>query len=116
MGLTGDKLNLYSKIITVADIFDAMTANRIYKSKDTPFKVFELMQHGSFGILDPIVLDTFLNNVTSYYIGAKVVLNTGEAGIVVFMNKQSLSRPVVQVGDRYIDTSVSKFVRIKEFV
>ncbi len=116
MGLTGDKLNLYSKIITVADIFDAMTANRIYKSKDTPFKVFELMQHGSFGILDPIVLDTFLNNVTSYYIGSKVVLNTGEAGIVVFMNKQSLSRPVVQVGDRYIDTSVSKFVRIKEFV
>lgn len=116
MGLTGDKLNLYSKIITVADIFDAMTANRTYKSKDTPFKVFELMQHGSFGILDPVVLNTFLNNVTSYYIGSKVILNTGEAGVVVFMNKQNLSRPVVQVGDRYIDTSVSKFVRIKEFV
>jgi putative nucleotidyltransferase with HDIG domain len=116
MGLTGDKLNLYSKVITVADIFDAMTANRTYKSKDTPFKVFELMQHGSFGILDPIVLNAFLNNVTSYYIGASVLLNTGETGIVVFMNKQNLSRPVVQVGDRYIDTSVSKFVRIKEFL
>ncbi|HHW21971.1 MAG TPA: HD-GYP domain-containing protein [Clostridiaceae bacterium] len=116
MGLTGDKLNLYSKVITVADIFDAMTANRTYKSKDTPFKVFELMQHGSFGILDPIVLNAFLNNVTSYYIGANVLLNTGETGVVVFMNKQNLSRPVVQVGDRYIDTSVSKFVRIKEFL
>jgi putative nucleotidyltransferase with HDIG domain len=116
IGLTGDKLNLYSKVITVADIFDAMTANRTYKSKDTPFKVFELMQHGSFGILDPIVLNAFLNNVTTYYIGASVLLNTGETGIVVFMNKQNLSRPVVQVGDRYIDTSVSKFVRIKEFI
>jgi len=115
-GLTGDKLNLYSKVVTVADIFDAMTANRIYKSKDTPFKVFELMQHGSFGILDPVVLDVFLTNVTSYYIGAKVMLNTGETGVVVFMNKQNYSRPVVQVGDRYIDTSVSKFVRIKEFI
>lgn len=116
MGLTGDKLNLYSKVITVADIFDAMTANRTYKSKDTPFKVFELMQHGSFGILDPIVLNAFLINVTTYYIGANVLLNTGETGIVVFMNKNNLSRPVVQVGDRYIDTSTSKFVRIKEFL
>lgn len=116
MGLTGDKLNLYSKIITVADIFDAMTANRTYKSKDTPFKVFELMQHGSFGVLDPVVLNVFLNNVTSYYIGAKVLLNTGDTGVVVFMNKTNLSRPVVQVGDRYVDTSVSKFVRIKEFI
>ncbi|MCX7772437.1 MAG: HD-GYP domain-containing protein, partial [Clostridia bacterium] len=36
LGLTGEKLNLFSKIITVADIFDAMTANRSYKGKDTP--------------------------------------------------------------------------------
>ena len=116
MGLTGNQLNLYSKIITVADIFDAMTANRSYKSKDTPFKVFELMQHGSFGVLDPIVLNVFLDNITTYYIGAKVLLNTGENGVVIFMNKSNLSRPVVQVGDRYIDTSVSKIVRIKEFI
>ncbi len=116
MGLTGNKLNLYSKIITVSDIFDAMTANRSYKSKDTPFKVFELMQHGSFGILDPIVLSVFLDNMTSYYLGAKVILNTGESGVVVFMNKSNLARPVVQVGERYIDTSVSKIVRIKEFI
>ena len=116
MGLTGNKLNLYSKIITVSDIFDAMTANRSYKSKDTPFKVFELMQHGSFGVLDPIVLNVFLDNITTYYLGAKVLLNTGESGVVVFMNKANFSRPVVQVDDRYIDTSVSKIVRIKEFI
>lgn len=116
MGLTGNKLNLYSKIITVSDIFDAMTANRSYKSKDTPFKVFELMQHGSFGVLDPIVLNVFLDNITTYYLGAKVLLNTGESGVVVFMNKANFARPVVQVDDRYIDTSVSKIVRIKEFI
>lgn len=116
IGLKGNQLNLYSKIITVADIFDAMTANRTYKSKDTPFQVFDLMQHGSFGVLDPVVLKVFLENITTYYIGAKVRLNTGEVGEVVFMNKMDFSRPVVQVDDRYIDTAVSKFIRIKEFV
>lgn len=116
MGMTGDKLNLYSKVITVADIFDAMTANRVYHSKDTPFKVFELMQHGSFGVLDPVVLRVFLDNITHYYIGTKVRLNTGEIGEVVFMNRMNLSKPVVMVDDRYIDTSVSKVIRIKEFL
>ncbi len=116
MGLTGDKLNLYSKIITVADIFDAMTANRTYKKKDTPLKVFELMQHGSFGVLDPVVLNVFLENVTNYYLGARVKLNTGETGNIVFMNKMDFSRPVVQVDDHYVDTGVSKTVRIMEFM
>ncbi len=116
MGLTGDKLNLYSKVITVVDIYDAMTANRSYHRKDTPFKVFELMQHGSFGVLDPVVLKVFLDNITNYYIGTKVRLNTGEMGEVIFMNRMNLSKPVVMVNDRYIDTSVSKIVRIVEFV
>lgn len=116
MGLPGDKLNLYSKIITVADIFDAMTSDRAYKKKQTPFKVFELMQHGSFGILDPIVLRVFLENVTSYYVGGRVLLNTGETGTVVFINMKELSRPIVQVGDRYIDISATKFIKIKEYI
>ena len=115
-GLKGDKLNLYSKIITIADIFDAMTANRVYKNKDTPFKVFELMQHGSFGVLDPVVLDVFLNNVTSYYIGSEVRLSNGENGIVVFINSSNFSRPVVKVDEKYIDTSVSKDLKIDEFI
>lgn len=115
-GLTGDQLNIYSKIITVSDIFDAMTARRPYRSKDTPFKVFELMQHGSFGILDPVVLNTFLKNITNYYIGSTVRLNTGEIGEVVFMNKMDFSRPVVLVNNRYVDTMVSKTERIVEFL
>lgn len=116
MGLTGDQLNLYSKVITIADIFDAMTAARTYKDKDTPVKVFDLMQHGSFGVLDPVVLRTFLENVTGYYVGAKVRLNTNEVGEVVFMNKLDFSRPVVLVNNRYIDTMVSKNERIVEFI
>lgn len=115
-GILGDKLNLYSKVITVCDIFDAMTANRIYREKDTPLKVFELMQHGSFGILDPIVLKVFLDNITNYYIGSKVILNTGEKGEVVFMNKLDFSRPVVLVNNRYVDTSISKIERIEAFI
>lgn len=116
LGLTGDKIGLFAKILTVADIFDAMTASRAYRDKDTPFKVFELMQHGSFGKLDPIVLNAFLKNITNYYIGSKVRLNTGEIGEVVFMNSRDFSKPVVMVNNRYVDTMTSKTEEIAEFL
>lgn len=115
-GLTGDKTELIAKIISVSDIFDAMTANRFYKYKDTPFKVFELMQHGSFGVLNPQVLAAFLENITNYYIGAMVRLNTGEIGEVVFMNRFDFSKPVVRVDDKFIDLAVSKTANIVEFL
>ena len=116
LGLTGDKINQIARIVAVADIFDAMTANRVYKYKDTPFKVFELMQHNSFGVLDPLVLNAFLSNMTHYYIGSKVRLSTGETAEVVFMNRLDFSRPVVMVGDRFIDLAVTKSVSIVEFL
>jgi putative nucleotidyltransferase with HDIG domain len=115
-GLTGDKIGLCAKIIAVSDIFDAMTANRVYKYKDTPFKVFELMQHGSFGVLNPQVLAAFLENITHYYIGAKVRLNTGEIGEVVFMNRLDFSKPVIKVDENFIDLAVSKTLSIVDFL
>ncbi len=116
LGLTGDKINQIAKIVAVSDIFDAMTANRVYKYKDTPFKVFELMQHQSFGVLDPTVLNVFLNNMTHYYVGSKVRLSTGETAEVVFMNRLDFSRPVVKVEESFIDLAVSKTVTIVEFL
>ena len=115
-GLPGEKIGLCAKILAVADIFDAMTANRSYKYKDTPFTVFELMQHGSFGVLDPQVLTAFLENITHYYIGAKVRLNTGEIGEVVFMNRLDFSKPVIKLDEQFIDLAVSKTVRIVDFL
>lgn len=116
LGLTGDKINQIAKIVAVADIFDAMTANRVYKSKDTPFKVFQLMQQECFGVLDTKVLNAFLSNINHYYIGSRVRLSTGEIGEVVFMNRLDFSKPVVKVEDRFIDLAVTKTVAIVEFL
>jgi len=116
MGLTGDRINQIARIVAVADIFDAMTANRVYKDKDTPFTVFQLMQQDSFGVLDPLVLNAFLHNITHYYVGSRVRLSTGEVSEVVFMNRMDFSRPVVKVGDRFIDLAVTKSISIVEFL
>ena len=114
LGLRADKLSVFAKILAIVDVFDAMTANRIYRKHEPVSKVFELMQHGSFGRMDPIVLEVFLTNITHYYIGRHVVLSDGATGEVIFMNRQDFSRPVVQTEKGFIDLLSNKRLSIVE--
>jgi len=115
-GLTGEKIHLITKIVSVADIFDAMTSNRVYKGKETPFDVFKYMEEDSLGKLSPVVVNVLLNNMANYYIGDKVRLNGGETGEIVYINPRSVSKPIIKVGNRYIDMMVEKDVKIQEII
>ncbi|CAH0297787.1 3'3'-cGAMP-specific phosphodiesterase 1 [Peribacillus sp. Bi96] len=45
-------MSLFSKIIAVADVFHAMTSERTYRKKQSPFKVLEMILHDGFGKFD----------------------------------------------------------------
>lgn len=112
LGLMADKLNLHAKVLAIADVFDAMTANRVYRSHEPVFRVFDLMQNGSFGQLDPIVLEVFLTNITHYYVGRRVRLSDESEGEVVFMNRMNFSRPVLQTDRGFVDLMADKRLSI----
>lgn len=113
-GIKSAQIPLFAKIVAISDTFDAMTANRPYKPKDSPFLVFELMQNGCFGYLDPVVLNAFLSNISPYYIGYKVRLSDKRIAEVVYINKQQYGKPVLKVDDTYLDLSVAKNIAIEE--
>ena len=59
-GLKGSEIPLYGRIIAIADAFDAMTANRVYR-KRMPFeKVMDELHKGRGTQFDPELLDMFL--------------------------------------------------------
>ena len=115
-GLSGTQISQFAKILAVADTFDAMTANRSYKLKDSPFRVFEMMQNGCFGYLDPVILDTFLSNISHYFIGYKARLSDGRIAEIIYINRQQYGRPVLKIDDNYIDLSIAKNVTIDEVI
>jgi len=115
-GLTGEKINLFTKIISVADIFDAMTSNRVYKKKETPFDVFKYMEEDSIGKLSPVVVNVLLNNMANYYMGDKVRLNNGDIGEIVYINPRCVSKPIIKVGNKYIDMMIEKDAKIEEII
>ena len=63
MGLKGDEIPLYARIISVADTFDAMTSNRIYRHHMDTEYVMNEMRRGRGTQFDPEPLDAFLRLV-----------------------------------------------------
>ena len=103
LGLPAEKIDMYAKIVAIADVYDAMTAARVYRGPLCPFKVIEIFEHEGFQKYDTKFIMTFLENVVSTYISNRVRLTDGREGIVFFINKQALSRPLLKTEDGYID-------------
>ena len=116
MGVKGDKIHEYGRIIAVADIYDAMTSTRVYKEKESPFIVAELIADNSFKELDPRVSNCFLYHISKYYVGTIVKLNSGEVGEIMFVNKEVPTKPLVKVQDRFIDLMREKNYQIIEVI
>lgn len=116
IGVTSEKINLVGKILAIVDTYDAMTSERIYRKSQSPFVVFELMQNGSFGKLHPVILNKFIKNMSEHYHGAKVILNNGAQGEVVFINYNKVSKPIVNVGGSFIDLSLEPMLSIDRVI
>lgn len=62
MGLIGNEIPLSARIVTIADVFDALTSKRPYKKPYSLEQTFKIMEEGRATQFDPVILDVFLNN------------------------------------------------------
>lgn len=82
-GLEDDGIHLFARIVAVADTYDAMTSDRVYRKGVTPYEALQTIKSSRTRELDPGVVDAFLANVVPYPPGCKVRLDSGEVGMVV---------------------------------
>ncbi len=93
---------LFSKIISIADTFDALTSGRVYiKKVIPPDEVLRKMMYQMSIKFDAFLLKLFVNVVGIYPAGTILLLSTHELAVVSRTNPANLSRPCVRiVGDR----------------
>ena len=97
LSVGSNKLHRFSKIIAVIDVFHAMTSERSYKAKKSPFKVIEEITKDNFGKFDHTIVQTLCNCATKFTVGTKVRLNNDEIGEVVFIEPNSPIRPMIKI-------------------
>jgi len=58
-GLSGEEIPLSARIVCVADVFDALTSDRVYREAYDPSKALEIMQSEACRTFDPVLLERF---------------------------------------------------------
>jgi HD-GYP domain-containing protein (c-di-GMP phosphodiesterase class II) len=96
----GWKLRLFSRIVTIADYYDAMTAYRVYQKEPiTADQALQYLLAHAGNIFDPFIPKVFVQAMGLYPTGTIVELDGGETGVVTRQNRdvRLLHRPVVEV-------------------
>ncbi len=115
-GLSWDKIHPFAKIVSIVDIYDAMTSERTYHKRFSPFKVIRIFEEECYGILDTEYMFIFLEHIAHNYIGSRARLSTGEECEIKFIHSQSPSRPIVQIDSNIVDLRQENGVTIEEIL
>ena len=112
LGMVDNQIDWVAQIITIADIYEAMTSNRVYRGAISPFSVINMFEEDGLRKYNPKFLLTFLEHVVNSYMNCKVKLSNGVEGDIVYINKVSLSKPLIKTNNEYIDLSKKSDIKI----
>ena len=104
----GRRPHLFSRIIAVADVFDALTNQRPWRDAYLPDEALALMVRESGKYFDPLLLKLFVTAIGFYPVGSVVRLDDGATGVVVYSGGDArVTRPVVSINGTPVDLAKS---------
>jgi HD-GYP domain-containing protein (c-di-GMP phosphodiesterase class II) len=96
-GLTGAEMHIFGKITAVADVYEALTANRVYRKGQLPHEALELLLGACGTHFDREIVQLFLKTISIYPLGMTVLLNSGKTGVVTQVHQNHPQRPTVRI-------------------
>lgn len=117
--LVGNEIHTYAKVIGVADVFDAVTTNRVYRKAMLPHEGLEILYAQATDKFDIKIVEAFKKSIVIYPNGITVELSDGRKGVVVRQNQHLYDRPIIRIMDvddtgnsEYYDLDLSKALNI----
>lgn len=95
--LRGQDIHEFGRLLAVADVYDAMTSNRVYRKATLPHEAVGYLSTQAGSHFDPDYVDLFMKHMNIYPNGLPVELSNGLSGVVARANPHDLQRPVVLV-------------------
>jgi len=111
-GLKQSQLSQYDRMISICDIFDALSAHRVYKKGIAQIRAFAILREmASSGHLDPLLVDKFIRCLGIYPVGSLVRLSSNRLAIVDAPNPETPTKPKVKA---FYSLSQNIFTAAKE--
>lgn len=94
-GIKGAAIGKLPMIVTLADVYDAMTSDRVYRKRLSPHEVLNMMYSWGGSVFSPELLEEFIGCLGIYPVGSIVELNSGEVALVMTINRERHLLPQV---------------------
>ncbi len=113
-GLDAQGISLHTRIISIADTYDAITSDRVYKKGRLHLDAIKILMKYRNIQFDDSLLINFIDCIGIYPVGSPVEMSNGEVGVVVEANLKNKTRPrvlmLMDANKAFID---SFFVELK---
>ncbi|MFC4258037.1 HD-GYP domain-containing protein [Marinobacter lacisalsi] len=96
-GLRDDEISVYGRMAAIADVYDAITSDRVYHKGMTPTQGLKKLLEWSGDHLDPTLVRHFIRCLGLYPVGSMVLLESGRLGVVIEGNEDDQRQPVVRL-------------------
>ncbi len=96
-GLKGNEIPLASRILSIADAFEAMVRERPYRDSMIGYKAIKEILKDNSRRFDSVIIKLFIKSMGLYPVGSIVILNNGTIGRVKSIHQESPLRPVVEM-------------------
>jgi len=117
-GEKGNIITLYAQIIALADVYHAMTSERLYRSKQSPFKTMDVILEDDFGKFDIVAVKALQELIGNLATGTRVELSDGRQAKVIYTQSDYLNRPIVKTlsADEIIDLTRQRNLYIEKII
>ncbi len=97
LGLKGGAIGKFTRIVSVVDVYDALTSKRVYRDAMAPGRALAMMYQWRLSDFYPNSVEHFIKCMGVYPVGSFVRLSTGDHGIVCDDNPAYLLKPKVKI-------------------
>ena len=95
--LSGNRIHSLARIVSVADVYDALTSDRPYRKAMLPSDGFEMILSENGTSFDPEIVNIFKKKIAPYPVGSQILLSNGYAGIVSKNLEDYGTRPKIRI-------------------
>ncbi|KEO83246.1 HD-GYP domain-containing protein [Tumebacillus flagellatus] len=112
-GLDCDEIDLYSRIVAVANEFINLTSLTPHTWSVNVYHAIEELTSLSYGKLDPRVVWQLTEHLKTYFIGNTLELSDGTTGQVVYVSPYQVTKPLIRTGDVYLNLTEVRHLSIR---
>ncbi|MEC0344383.1 HD-GYP domain-containing protein [Peribacillus frigoritolerans] len=116
LGLVGKDIHIHAKIVAIADVFHAMSSNRVYHQAMPFYKVIEQMNRDMFSKFNPEILMELVSRLMSTLVGKEVMLTNGRFGTIIMIDPYNPLKALLKTGTKIIDLRMEKEWQIERII